>query len=270
MESNNYQKGAYPSHAQSWGIVGIAVLSMLVFAPAQLYLNKLVGEDAGLFIYYALAMGAVFVFAHFLRKKETGQNSYNFKIASPKIIVVVVVTIIALHLGLIAPLANLIPMPDFFREIFMQLFSNAGFFSFLTAVILAPVIEEIIFRGIILDGLLKKYSPQKAIIISSLLFGIVHLNPWQFVAAFLIGIFIGWIYYKTGNLSLAIIIHLINNLLGSISIYFSDAGVMQEVSTRELYGTPLITFMVMLACITIATISIILLNNSFSTSKKEK
>ncbi len=263
MESKNHQKGIYPSHAQSWGIVGIAILAMLVFIPAQSYLNNLFGNDAGLFLYYALAMGAVFIFAHFLRKKETGQSSYNFELASPKVIGLVAVTIIALHLGLLVPLANSIPMPDVFREIFMQLFSNSGFFTFLSVVIVAPVIEEIIFRGIILDGLLKRYSPQKSIIISSLLFGIVHLNPWQFAGAFLIGIFIGWVYYKTGKLTLAILIHFVNNLIGFIPVYFADSDMLQEVPTRELYGTPLVTFAVLLLCLTIASIGIVVLNQTF-------
>lgn len=45
-------------------------------------------------------------------------------------------------------------------------------------VIAAPVLEELIFRGMMLEGLLKKYSPVTSIIISSILFGVAHLNPW--------------------------------------------------------------------------------------------
>ena len=64
-----------------------------------------------------------------------------------------------------------------------------------------------------LKGLLSKYSPVKSIVVASILFGIAHLNPWQFVSAFITGLFIGWIFYKTKNLIACIIVHMANNFL---------------------------------------------------------
>ena len=52
----------------------------------------------------------------------------------------------------------------------------------------APILEEMLFRGIILKYLLKKYRPLTAIIISSLVFGLFHMNIWQFVGAGLLGL----------------------------------------------------------------------------------
>ncbi|GAF02827.1 CPBP family intramembrane glutamic endopeptidase [Saccharicrinis fermentans] len=131
-----------------------------------------------------------------------------------------------LTVGYSIPLTSLVPMPDFFKLIVLELGEMKGFFSFASFVIAAPIFEELIFRGVMLDGLLKRYSPNKSIFISSLIFGIVHLNPWQFITAFGIGLFMGWVYYKTRNLSLCIIMHFTNNLLAFLSMQFTN---MEEV-----------------------------------------
>ena len=86
-----------------------------------------------------------------------------------------------------------------------------GIPGFVAVVIIAPITEELFFRGIILNGLLLIYKPIKSIFVSALLFGLIHLNPWQLLPAITAGILIGWIYYKTNNILLCILIHGFNN-----------------------------------------------------------
>ena len=86
--------------------------------------------------------------------------------------------------------------------------------------IIAPICEEIVFRGIVLEGLLKKYSYKKAIFFSALLFSISHKNMPQFVNTFFFGLLISYLYYKTHSLKLCIFAHILNNSLGSILIHF--------------------------------------------------
>ncbi|WP_324671010.1 CPBP family intramembrane glutamic endopeptidase [Hymenobacter sp. GOD-10R] len=83
--------------------------------------------------------------------------------------------------------------------------------SFVVVCISAPILEELFFRGLLLSGLLKNYSPRKAIIQSSLLFGIIHLYPMQAVSAMVMGLFLGWLYYRTQSLSACIVAHALNN-----------------------------------------------------------
>ncbi|MCY6356050.1 CPBP family intramembrane glutamic endopeptidase [Clostridium sp. ZS2-4] len=92
--------------------------------------------------------------------------------------------------------------------------------------IVAPIFEEIIYRGIILEQLDRRYGMIKAIIVSSLLFGIVHLNIHQGVNAFFIGIVAGFIYIKTNSLLLSMFLHFANNSLVTISdfIPFLDSS----------------------------------------------
>ncbi|WP_423231155.1 lysostaphin resistance A-like protein [Clostridium grantii] len=87
---------------------------------------------------------------------------------------------------------------------------------FLAAVILGPVVEEFLFRGLILRGFFKHYSYKKAIFISSLLFAIYHMNPWQFLSSFCAGIFFGWCFYKTNSLLICILAHSFFNFISFI------------------------------------------------------
>lgn len=99
--------------------------------------------------------------------------------------------------------------------------------------LIGPICEEIIFRGIILEGLAQKYNPTKAIIFSALIFGIIHLQPLQVISAFFIGLILGWIYLKTQSLWVVIALHVINN---TIAFTFADLG---TESTRASIGNDL-------------------------------
>lgn len=83
----------------------------------------------------------------------------------------------------------------------------------LFVVIVAPVSEECVFRGLVLRGLLRRYSVWSAILISSALFGIAHLTPWAVVGAFSGGIILGWINYRTGSLLLCVLMHAAHNAM---------------------------------------------------------
>ncbi len=60
--------------------------------------------------------------------------------------------------------------------------------------VIAPVTEELLFRGLILRGLLSRFQAAPAVVLTALLFAIFHVNPWQFLGAFLLGILFGWFY----------------------------------------------------------------------------
>lgn len=77
----------------------------------------------------------------------------------------------------------------------------------------APVTEELIFRGIILDSLRESYLLRTSIFATSLLFAIVHVQPWMMVNAFLIGLFLALIRLRTGSLMLCVLIHGFYNAL---------------------------------------------------------
>lgn len=227
----------YPNVGQSFGIVGIMILGIIILSPVNLILNKFIDKEASMLIYYLLAVGIPFWIVNTIRKRNTDSKTFNLDIENKLIIPFIIVSTIALLFGIITPISSLIPVPELIKKALIGLAVQNGFFSFLLMVIAAPILEELIFRGIILDGLLNKYSPLKSILISSFLFGLVHLNPWQFITGFIIGIFAGWIYYKTRSLSLAIIIHASANLSGFLLRIMADidASSMDETLV-ESYG----------------------------------
>ena len=226
----------YPNVAQSIGITGIVVLGMLLLSPINLILNKLINKEVSMLVYYLLAIGIPFLIVYSIRKRKTADFSFNLNISNKKIIPFIIMGAIALLFGIVSPIANLIPMPESIKKAFMEFGSQTGVFAFILMVIAAPILEELIFRGIILDGLLKKYSPVKSILVSSLLFGLVHLNPWQFVTGVVIGIFSGWIYYNTRSLLPSIIIHAAANLSGFAMRYFIDVNSSMNDTLIEMYG----------------------------------
>ena len=120
-------------------------------------------------------------------------------------------------------LQYILPVPEIFRDIFQTLMVEQIFIIAIISVGIIPAFtEELLFRGLILDGLKNNYSKRKAIIISALLFGIIHLNPWQFYSAFIIGLISAWICIETNSILLSIYIHFFNNALYTIAVRYKD------------------------------------------------
>ncbi len=121
---------------------------------------------------------------------------------------------------IIEPVTSLMPMPDAIKAIFEEAFLNVPLWDgILSTCILAPLCEEFLCRGMMLRGMLYQgRSPRSAVLWSAIIFAVMHLNPWQAVPAFVIGLFFGWIYYRTGSVRTTIVLHCINN---SLSMFLS-------------------------------------------------
>lgn len=78
--------------------------------------------------------------------------------------------------------------------------------------IVAPVVEEVIFRGIMIERLGAKYSYGRAIVISSAIFGVLHPSP---IGAFIVGVVLSLVYLKTRSLKIPILIHIANNAIAA-------------------------------------------------------
>ncbi|MBC3541025.1 CPBP family intramembrane glutamic endopeptidase [Rufibacter sediminis] len=125
-----------------------------------------------------------------------------------------VVVLLTPFLGiLLEPLFNLLPPPpEFLNKAFKELM-QPNVISFLAIAVAPALLEEMLCRGIILKGLLERYSVPKAIIWSAVLFGAMHLNPWQGITGVVLGLFIGWVYYRTRSIYPGILIHFANNAI---------------------------------------------------------
>jgi len=160
---------------------------------------------------------------------------------------------------IIEPITMWMETPDFMKELLHQVSENR-ISSLIMIVILAPLLEELFCRGIILRGLLKHMSPLSAILLSALIFGIIHMNPWQAIPAFLIGALMGWIYWKTRSLWATIFIHFVNNGFAYIiTLIFPELP--EDVGYYDMI--PGIYYYVLYAVALAYTMGILLIMNKF-------
>ena len=77
--------------------------------------------------------------------------------------------------------------------------------------ILGPIAEEIFFRGFVLTGLVKRFGVGRSLLLSSLMFGLFHIDPGAIVPTFALGLALGWVYLKTGSIWPAMFAHGLHN-----------------------------------------------------------
>ncbi len=85
--------------------------------------------------------------------------------------------------------------------------TSGGVISVLMICLVAPMVEEMLFRGVILRSFLRQYPRWPAILGTALLFGLTHMNVYQCVAAFITGTLMGWLYERTRSLWPGILLH---------------------------------------------------------------
>ncbi len=140
-----------------------------------------------------------------------------------------VVYLVALTVGSVILLDELdrlfsmvIPMPiDVQEMIFSNLRANNWveyFWMFTGAVIAAPVIEESLYRGMLQNSIESHKSAPSAILITSVVFAFMHLQPWWIIQLFIFSIFMGYIAWTFDSSVPCIIIHAGNNLRMFIAI----------------------------------------------------
>lgn len=134
-------------------------------------------------------------------------------------------------------LTEMANVPDMLKTTFEGMTHN--WLCILGVIIIGPISEEICFRrGILGSLLLSPRFHRYALVLSALIFGVIHLNPAQMGGAFVLGLFLGWLYIRTHSLVLPILFHILNNGLGILlSVVFgSDAKLVDTFpNTMSFY-----------------------------------
>jgi len=101
------------------------------------------------------------------------------------------------------------------------------------AVIMAPVVEEALFRGFLQGQLERGYrDATKAVLFSSLLFMLLHFNPWWGLQIYVFGVVLGYLAWRTGSIWPAIVVHGANNAL-SLMLANVDADSLEWYVSGE-------------------------------------
>lgn len=108
------------------------------------------------------------------------------------------------------------PIPDAFTS---GPVSSNTFLFILGSVVLAPLFEEVFFRGQLLSNFRKRYSTAKSVWFTAILFSLFHVNPSQIVLALPAGLFFGWLVVRTGSVWSSVVSHAVVNLTSTYLIF---------------------------------------------------
>ncbi len=243
------------THALALLLISVAVSFLL--SPILLALKEIFyGFDKWMiFINYTVSFGVLFIIARmWWQVKHIDDKKVN-------IVIYLLIIPLVFSLSIISEaFASLIPMPESFIHLFEKMI-QMNLQGFLTIVIIAPFLEELIFRGVILKRFLDKYSTNKAIVLSAVIFGIAHANPWQFIGAVLIGIAIGWVFVKTKSILPGMFMHFVNNFTGFVlAKKFSDVN----ITFKDIIGSTGYYISLLILCVLIIYAVYLVLNKYFN------
>ena len=164
----------------------------------------------------AMILSGIAMLWHLIHFKYVKFNLNSFKEIPLKTIGLSIPFIVA-GMVFINLCSEFLGLPDMMQDTFLAMSRNI--FGIISITVMAPLVEELLFRGAIQGYLHRKgMKPLQAIFIASAIFGIIHMNPIQIPFAFAIGMIFGWLYYRTGSLVPGIVGHFINNSIACIQM----------------------------------------------------
>ncbi|WP_395669011.1 lysostaphin resistance A-like protein [Rhodoferax sp.] len=164
-----------------------------------------------------------------LHSSATSALATTTLLVPPVLLLVPLITL--LDYALVSFLQNVFPLSRWEEQAFANMVAGSVG-SVVAACILAPVLEEMLFRGVLLRSFLQQQPRWQAISVSALFFGFAHLNIYQFVLAFWLGLVLGWLYERSRSLIPCIALH------GALNswVVVSAQGVQAQNSTSTEFS----------------------------------
>lgn len=170
-----------------------------------------------------VAVGAVIAIAIDL-SKTPWREALPFKPVRPLLLLPIIISTLGAGV-LLSEIDNhvrsVFPPPAWLEQFIGDFFGGKeGLWGSLFALsVVAPLTEECLFRGVILRGMLSRYSKWAAVVITSVLFALIHGNIWQLASAAALGLLYGWWFLRTGSLVPGVVGHAFNNGLIVVVLY---------------------------------------------------
>lgn len=202
-------------------------ISDLQVEDIESYMRAQILRGEGMAVLYPVSMTVSLLAIYLYIRFRGGRRSFaGFSVAgfNPNIILSGTVWVIAAQIVL-EPLMAMLPSIE-------NAGVGRGFWACVTAVVLAPVFEEILCRGLVLETVRRRWGDAVAVLISALFFGLVHVEPSTALAGFVIGGIFGTIYIRTHSLFSTIILHSINNAFAFALICFG----LDDVPLGDILG----------------------------------
>lgn len=198
-------------------LIGIRAVYILIYVIiAVLFRTTYKTYPFEIFLEYtSILLFVPFIF-WFAKKTDTNFKDSLFVPDLSTVIKMIVVVVLAQTIVL-SPLIHIDNFFELLKNSELRIFGKAIRPLFplldLRLILIVPIIEELFFRGLVLKNFLKKYSPLYAILLSSILFGVYHLNLDTLIFHISLGIIIGTLYFKTNSMILVMLAHIIWNAL---------------------------------------------------------
>lgn len=260
----------FPNWADMLALLGLFLLSSLVGIvgariagcsfPVSEGGENIYPADWGrtVFISYVVQMTAMVLLTLLYRRIRRGTHRiarFSARGWNPVLLLWGVVLLLAVNV-VISPLLELIrfdwlPLPD----------PGRGAWALLSAVVAAPVLEELLCRGIVLESLRARRGVVTAWLGSSLFFGLIHLQPEMVVNAAVLGLIFAYLYIRTDSLWPCILLHAFNNALALLLMWTEFPGSkfegrpIAELSLGELIDNPKLYALVYGAALLTAAVS---------------
>lgn len=171
----------------------------------------------------------IFIPLYFGDRKKSIKNCEFVKYENYEILKWILVAVLgisaALSLNIIISYSGLAELSPGFEGVSEAIYGSSVIIQILATVISAPLLEEFLVRGLIYKRMKRWSSPLLAAIISSALFGLIHMNLVQFVYAFILGFMIALVYEKFENIWAPILFHFAAN---AVSIAISNVPFFEE------------------------------------------
>ena len=220
MEIEN-QNGQYP---QVWQVVIVIFITLFLTFILGL-IGSLIGVKTELFLLEAVLILPALFFT--LRNKFPAVTLFrlrpvNRNVVMASILVGIAFTVVTDEIDRIVQL--FFPMPEILRNAIEESLkiqtTSDLIIIIISAVFLAAIVEEMLFRGFVQTSFEYHFDVTKAVMSSALIFTIVHFNPWWAIQVMIIGIILGVMAWKSNSIIPSMIVHLINN---GIALIFANS-----------------------------------------------
>ena len=231
-----------PGLGGSWLMVAVfLVLQILVGALFALPLGTgLIGMDSYFLLTYVTSFALLLMICSNISRNRAFIADYGLTVSSRHFggmhPVLLGLLAVAGMLGVVVavdPVTSLIqrlsPDSDALEQSMETLMGGNGLLVFLSVAVCAPFFEELFVRGLLLRGMLTKMRPGWAIFWSALMFAVMHANLVQGFSALVLGLLLGYTYYRTGCLWLTMLMHFANNALSFLLMKISPAEAAEDM-----------------------------------------
>lgn len=208
----------YPGLLRTLLLLGAVIVLGGLFFQATYYIFPTWPDIARMAVPTQFALAIVTAWAVF-RSDRPWREALGFRgleVRSVPPLLLILIGAVTVFSEIYVVIQRFVPVPAEFEAMLRDLLELTNpadsFATLIIAIIIAPMLEEALFRGVILNGLARRYGPQSASFWTAVFFAFFHLyNPWQVLPTFFLGLVLAWLVLTTRSLLSSIVVHTMFN-----------------------------------------------------------